>query len=152
MSENAVKVRCMNCLVLNRLPAGKLRENPRCGSCKNVLTVPNQPAYARKDSFDRDVSYWPETLLVMFTSVSAVYCRIAEPLVNDLAAKHAGRLKVLKVDADEDAYFTQRYKVTQTPTFLVFKAGEFVIRLDGPLKEKAELVQWIENLINYTSY
>lgn len=140
----------MNCLVLNRVQQEKLNSGPRCGSCKSVLTVPQQPAYARKDSFDREVAYWPETLLVMFTSNSCVYCRISEPLVNDLAAKHAGRLKVLKVDTDEDKFFAERFKVTKTPTLLVYKAGQFVLRMDGPMKERSELVQWIENMISYS--
>jgi len=152
MSERAIKIRCSNCLVLNRVEEPKLGSSPRCGSCKTELTVPRQPAYARQDTFDREVSYWPETLLVMFTSNASVYCRIAEPLISDLAARRAGKLKVLKVDVDDDSYFKERFKVTETPAFLVFKAGEFVIRMDGLMKDKSELVQWVENLINYTSY
>jgi len=152
MPENGIKIRCSNCLVLNRVEESKLDSSPRCGSCKAELTVPRQPAYARQDTFDREVSYWPETLLVMFTSNACVYCRIAEPAISDLATRRAGRLKVLKVHVDGDKFFTEKFKVAKTPTFLVYKAGEFVIRMDGPLREKAELVQWVENLINYTSY
>lgn len=152
MSNDFIKLRCTNCLTLNRVEASRLDHEPRCGNCKTVLTVPRQPVFARQDAFDRDVSYWPETLVVTFTSNSCIYCRISDPLMSELMVKHPGKLKVMKVDFDHDALLVERFKVTKTPSYLVYKAGEFVIRMDGPFREKAELGQWIENLISYTSY
>jgi len=145
-------IRCGNCLTLNRVPQDRIGSGARCGSCKNVLEVPRQPLHARSESFDRDVAYWPETLLVMFWSPWCLYCKIYDPLVAELAVQKAGMLKVLKVDIEAEAYLAQRLQVTKTPTFLVYKNGVFAVRMDGAPKEKSEFQAWIENLLNYTSY
>ena len=147
-----ITVRCGNCLTLNRAPQDRLDSGPRCGSCKNVLEVPRQPLHAKSESFDRDVAYWPETLLVMFWSPWCLYCKIYDPLVAELAAQKAGQLKVLKVDTEAEHYLSQKHTVTKTPTFLVYKNGVFAVRMDGAPKEKNEFLTWVENLLNYTNY
>ncbi len=145
-------VRCTGCLTLNRVPEDRLASSPRCGNCKNVLAVPHEPLPGRSASFDRDVAYWPETLLVAFTSPWCLYCKIYDPLVKGLAMQRAGKLKVLAVETENEPYLVQRFKVEKTPTFLVFKNGVFAVRMDGAPKEKSEFSAWIENLLNYTSY
>jgi thioredoxin 2 len=152
LSETPLIIRCTNCLSLNRVPQEKFESGPRCGSCKNILEVPRQPLSATAASFDRDVAYWPETLLIFFWSSWCLYCKIYEPLVTELLARKSGKLKVLKVDIETEAYLAQRFTVTKTPTFLVYKNGVFAVRMDGAPKDKSEFLNWIENLLNYTSY
>jgi len=147
-----ITIRCGNCLTLNRVPQDRIGSGPRCGSCKSVIEVPRQPVQGKAASFDRDVSYWPETLLVMFWSPWCLYCKIYDSLVAELAREKAGLLKVLKIDLEADAYLGQRLQVTKTPTFLVYKNGIFAVRMDGAPKEKGEFLTWIENLLKYTSY
>jgi thioredoxin 2 len=147
-----ITVRCGNCLTLNRVPQDRLGSGPRCGSCKSVIEVPRQPVQGKAANFDRDVSYWPETLLVMFWSPWCLYCKIYEPLVAELAREKAGLLKVLKIDTEAEAYLAKRLTVEKTPTFLVYKNGVFAVRMDGAPKEKSDFQSWIDNLLNYTSY
>jgi thioredoxin 2 len=147
-----ITVRCGNCLTLNRVPQDRLGSGPRCGSCKSVIEVPRQLVQGKAANFDRDVSYWPETLLVMFWSPWCLYCKIYEPLVAELAREKAGLLKVLKIDTEAEAYLAKRLTVEKTPTFLVYKNGVFAVRMDGAPKEKSEFQSWIDNLLNYTSY
>jgi len=147
-----ITVRCGNCLTLNRVPQDRIGSGPRCGSCKSVIEVPRQPVPGRAESFDRDVAYWPETLLVMFWSPWCLYCKIYDPLVAELARGKAGLIKVLKVDSEAEPYLSQRLSVTKTPTFLVYKNGVFAVRMDGAPKEKSQFRAWIDNLLNYTSY
>lgn len=145
-------VRCVNCLSLNRVLQEKLERGPRCGSCKNALEVPKRPLPATAASYNREVEYWPETLLIFFWSSWCLYCKIYEPVINDLLARKPGKLKVLKVDIEAEAYLAQRFTVKETPTFLVYKNGVFAVRMDGAPKDKSEFLTWIENLLNYTSY
>jgi len=149
---SSVIIRCNDCLQLNRIPIEKLEGKPACGSCKAALEIPRQPIWAKPESFHRMVSYWPETLLVVFTAPLCLHCKIVEPLLNTLAAEKAGRLKVVKVDIESSDHLAQYFKITKTPTFLVYKNGAEIIRVDGPPKDKADLVTWIENLLNFSSY
>jgi len=138
--------------MLNRVPHSKLFSKPVCGNCKTVLEFPRQPEWAKIESFDRAIAYWPETLLVEFTAPMSLYCKIVDPVVNNLAREKAGELKVLKVDTETDEQLAQRFKIEKTPTFIVYKNGVKVLRVDGAPKDKTDLVKWVENLINYTSY
>jgi thioredoxin 2 len=152
MADATAILRCNDCLQLNRVPLEKLTSKPLCGNCKAVIDVPQQPLWAKTTSFDRTVSYWPETLLVVFTAPMCIYCKIFEPVLNDLARERAGRLKIMKVDTETDDYLVQRFKIEKTPTFIVYKNAVEIIRVDGPPKEKTDLVKWIDNLMNFTSY
>jgi thioredoxin 2 len=152
MSDTSVIVRCKNCLMLNRVLQSRLGSKPVCGSCKSVIEVPLAPVWAKAESFDREISYWPETLLVVFTAAMCLHCKIIDPLMKDLALKRAGKLKVMKVDVETDEYLAQRFKVTKTPTFVVYKNAVEVIRVDGAPKDKTDLVTWIDNLMGFTSY
>ena len=151
-SSTSVIIRCNECQVLNRVPQQKLVDRPVCGKCKASLEVPTEPVFVRADSFDRTVANWPETLLVVFTAPMCVHCKIIEPVLRDLARDRTGMLKVLTVDTELDPYLAQRFKVERTPTFVVYKAGAEVIRVDGPPKDKGELIKWIDNITGYTSY
>jgi thioredoxin 2 len=73
-------------------------------------------------------------------------------VVNELAAQRPGKLKVMKVDVEIDEYLSHRFTITKTPTFIVYRNGVKIIRVDGAPKEKTDLVKWVDNLINYTSY
>jgi thioredoxin 2 len=137
---------------LNRVPQERLESGPRCGSCKTVLEVPRQPLPATAGSFDREVAYWPETLLIFFWSSWCLYCKIYDPLITELVARKPGKLKVLKVDIDAETSLVQQFTVTKTPTFLVYKNGVFAVRMDGAPKDKSEFLNWVENLLTYTSY
>ena len=152
MSDLSVIIRCYNCLVLNRIPQDKLVRKPVCGNCKTILEFPRQPVWAKSESFDRSIAHWPETLLVVFTAPVCLFCKIVDPVIVDLAREKAGMLKVMKVDIETDADLARRFKIEKTPTFIVYKNGEEIIRVDGAPKDKTDLVKWIENLLNFTSY
>ena len=121
-------------------------------SLRREIEFPQQPVWAKSESYDRAIAHWPETLLVVFTDPVCLYCRIVEPVVADLARGKAGKLKVMKVDTESETDLAQRFKIEKTPTFIVYKNGGEVIRVDGAPKDKTDLVTWIENLITFTSY
>ncbi len=152
MPDYRVFVRCTNCLILNRVPQDKVTVGPLCGSCRSVLKVPQEVSSTSRDKIDREIAYWPETLLLAFTASACVYCRIYDPVLRELAAQRAGRLKVLKIDADTESFLTERFKIEKTPTYIVYKSGKMVLRMDGAPKDRAALVSWVDNLINYQSF
>ncbi len=152
MSDPRIFVRCTNCLVLNRVPPDRVTAGPLCGSCKSVLKVPQQASFASRDRIDREIAYWPETLLLAFTASACVYCRIYDPVLGELAVQRAGRLKVLKVDTDRESFLAERFKIHKTPTYIVYKNGKLVLRMDGAPKDRGALVAWVDNLINYQSF
>ena len=58
-------------------------------------------------------------------------CRMAAPIIDEIAAETAGKVKVGKVNVDTDIELAQRYRIASIPTFLVFKNGELAEKAIG---------------------
>ncbi len=74
-------------------------------------------------------------VLLDFYQASCAPCRALEPRLEAFARRHAGELRVLQVDVDEDAATAQRFGVQSLPTLIVFRDGEETARLDGLISE-----------------
>ncbi len=147
MSNDPILIRCSSCRALNRVPIEKLASGPHCGQCKAALTFPTRPLDATAAAFDRELADWPEFVLVEFWAKWCGYCRMAEPVVNDLASWRAGRLKVLRVDVDAEPALAQRFMVKATPTFILYRNGQQLGRIDGAPQEKLDLVKWVDGFM-----
>ena len=147
MPNQPILIRCGSCRTLNRVPGDKLSSNPVCGQCKTPLDFPRFPINGTAAGFQHDVYEWPEYVLVEFWAKWCGYCRVIEPVVNDLANWRAGRLKVIRVDVDAEPSLGKQFTVKATPTFILFKNGRQVARMDGAPKEKIQLVQWLDQLM-----
>jgi thioredoxin 1 len=75
-------------------------------------------------TFDAEVLASDVPVLVDFGARWCGPCRALAPIVERLAAEHAGRFKVVKVDTDEAPAITKRYGVRAVPMVLVFRNGE----------------------------
>ena len=144
MSSGSVILRCPSCRTLNRVPVDRLSGHPVCGSCKAALRFPSAPINAAAATFDREVNDWPGPLLVEFWGRNCGYCRMVEPVVNDIASWRAGMLKVLKVDVETETALSRRFDVMATPTFILLHNGRQVARIDGAPQEKLDLVRWVD--------
>ena len=74
-------------------------------------------------------------VLVDFWAPWCVPCRVVEPMVRDLAARHAGRLAVATLNVDDQPRSAGRYDVLSLPTLILFRDGEPVERIAGAVKE-----------------
>jgi thioredoxin 1 len=75
-------------------------------------------------------------VLLDFYQASCAPCRALEPRLEAFARRHAGELRVLQVDVDEDMATAQRFGVQSLPTLIVFGDGEETARLDGLISEE----------------
>ena len=75
-------------------------------------------------TFDEEVLRASVPVLVDFGATWCAPCRALHPIVQRIAAEHAGRIKVVTVDTDASPRTAARYGVRAVPTVLVFRAGE----------------------------
>ena len=63
--------------------------------------------------------------------VEVAPCRAIAPIVEQIAAEHSGRLKVVKLDVDENGGVAAKYNVMSIPTLGIFSKGELIERIVG---------------------
>lgn len=152
MPNTSVILRCRACRTLNRVPADKLDGHPICGQCKAQLDFPRVPLNVTAASYDQQVNDWPEILVAEFWAKWCGYCRQVEPYINELAARRAGRLKIIRVDVDAEQPLARRFKIKATPTFILYVNGRQLARMDGSPQQQSELENWIDRTVLQTAY
>lgn len=88
-------------------------------------------------TFEQEVMRSNQTVLVDFWAPWCGPCRMVEPVVEKMAHELAGRLKIAKVNVDENPMTAQRYGIQSIPTMMVVKNGEIKDRWMGALPEPA---------------
>ena len=94
-------------------------------------------------TFDTDVLRSDVPVLVDFWAEWCGPCRMMEPTINAVAASYAGRVKVGKLNVDENNDTAMRYNIRGIPTLLLFKGGQIVEQRVG-IVGKSELQKMLE--------
>jgi len=83
------------------------------------------------EDFSREVLFSALPVVVDVYADWCGPCRALAPLLDRLAAKYQGRLRFVKVNADEEQDLTSYYRVEGLPTLLLFRNGQLVDRVVG---------------------
>ena len=87
--------------------------------------------YVTESDFQNQVLDADKPVLVDFTAGWCQPCKMIEPIVKQLAQDWDGKVKVVKLDADENPNITMKYGVLGIPTLMLFKSGEVKERMTG---------------------
>lgn len=94
-------------------------------------------------SFQTEVIDSKSAYLVDFWAPWCGPCRLIAPIVEELSNDYAGKLKVGKVNVDDNQAVASEYGISSIPTILIFKDGELKDRIVGALP-KAQIKQYID--------
>jgi thioredoxin 2 len=144
----ATVIKCPSCGADNRVPDEKLRAGlqPICGRCQGPLTVSAHPVIVSDANFAEEVERSPLPVLLDMWAPWCGPCRMIAPIIEQLVGELAGRVKVAKLNTDENQLTASRFGVRSIPTLLVFKDGKEIDRMVGAFP-KQEILRRLEAVI-----
>lgn len=153
-------LRCSQCGTPNRVPLAKIRQGlrPRCGKCKaplasSVRAAPGagasagsgHPVTVTDANFAHTVESSPVPVLLDLWAPWCGPCRVIAPVIEQLATELADRIRVGKLNVDENPATAARFGVQSIPTLLVLRGGREVDRLVGAMP-KHEILRRLDAL------
>ena len=136
MTDDNLLIRCRECGARNRIPVAKLQEGPRCGRCKTPfppIPVTSRPVMISDANFYAEVIGSPLPVMLDCWASWCSHCGAMSPIMDDLARVNAGRLKVGKLNVDQNPVTASQYNVMSLPTLLFFRDGKLVDTAAGAL-------------------
>jgi thioredoxin 2 len=127
--QNMQILACDRCGARNRVDLS--RGQPICGKCKIPLRIQTTPVVLTEGNFALEVEHTSLPVLVDFWAAWCGPCRIVAPVIDELARELAGRVKVCKLDVDQNPVTASRFGVQSIPTMLILQNGREVDRLVG---------------------
>jgi thioredoxin 1 len=97
-------------------------------------------------TFDEEIAGSAEPILVDFWAEWCGPCKTVAPLLDEIAEEHTGKIRIAKLNVDDEPEIAQRFGVMSIPTMIVFRGGEAALRIVGA-KGKGQLLQELSEFL-----
>ncbi len=103
--------------------------------------------HLRSDNFKAEVLQSNLPVLVDFWAPWCGPCKMVGPIVEELAREYTGKIKIGKIDIDENPKIASQYGVMSIPTLMFFKGGQVVEQVVGALNKNGLKKKIEENIL-----
>ncbi|WP_367255606.1 thioredoxin TrxC [Pseudomonas sp. stari2] len=133
---------CPSCNDLNRIPAERLGDHPKCGRCKSEVLL-NKPFELTQSDYASQIK-GDLPLLVDVWADWCGPCKSFAPVFEQAAAQLAGKCRLAKLDSEANQQLSAQLGIRSIPSLILFKNGREVARQSGafPLPQ---LMAWLRS-------
>jgi len=100
----------------------------------------------KEDSFEKEVVNSELPVLIDFWAEWCGPCKEMNPILEEVSSEMEEKIKVLKINIDENPNIPNKYGVQSIPTLIIFKKGEAIATKVGA-SIKSDLITWIDSII-----
>ena len=133
---------CSRCLTANRVPSGRLGEDPKCGKC-GAAVLDAHPLPLSDASFDSFIGRNDLPVLVDFWAAWCGPCRMMAPAFEQLAGEMKTEVRFAKLDTEAAQGTASRFGIRSIPTMILFREGREIARVSGAMDRRG-IRSWIE--------
>lgn len=133
MNEGFQILTCASCGAKNRISADHLNRRAFCGKCHKPLLQSDHPIDLNDHNFQEEVLQFSGPVLAIFWVPWCGACKILMPTLDILARDYAGKVKVAKINIEQNPMLSSYYKIDATPTLNFYKKGQLLRSIKGAL-------------------